>query len=103
MSLIKKINPFAAKPEEAPRPSMLRRAISLKSDKNGGSLFGKNTVKPLDSDRSDRPVPPRTGKYLWNKTRSLIRAISSWKSVRNDVLLYGTHNYEFRRTFNVIT
>ena len=45
----------------------------------------------------------QTGKELWKKTIVLIKAVNTWKSVRNDVLLYGTHNYEFRNTFNVVT
>ncbi len=40
---------------------------------------------------------------LWKKVRNLIRANNNWKKVRNELLLYGTQNYEFKPTFNVLT
>jgi UDP-N-acetylglucosamine 2-epimerase len=48
-------------------------------------------------------VTPRTkARANWRKLRNVFIAINKWKRVRNDVLLYGTHNYEFRKTFNVL-
>ena len=48
-------------------------------------------------------MSPRTkARTNWRKLRNVFLAINKWKRVRNDVLLYGTHNYEFRKTFNVL-
>lgn len=43
------------------------------------------------------------GHQLWGKARSAIKAVNSWKRVREDLLLYGTHNYELRKKYNVLT
>lgn len=40
-------------------------------------------------------------KKLWRKARLVLRAIMTWKAIRSDIQLYGTHNYEFRSNFNI--
>jgi len=38
---------------------------------------------------------------MWKKAKSVMRAITIWKKIQDDIYLYGTHNYEFRQTFKV--
>lgn len=40
---------------------------------------------------------------MWKKARLAIKALNNWKRVRADVLLFGTHNYDFRPNFNIMT
>jgi hypothetical protein len=49
-----------------------------------------------------KKVDPDRGKKLWAKTRNVFRAVIIWKRVRSDLVLYGTHNYEFRTSQNIV-
>ena len=82
---LQKMNPFGGDAVDKGKP---RWSFSSSPTKH-------NKVTPV--------LPTERGKQLWAKTRNVFRAINSWKRVRSDVLLYGTHNYEFRKTFNVLT
>ena len=66
-----------------------------------GAETNRTLLKPSSNDLKEGHTHVKDrAKKNWRKLRVLIKAINNWKKVRNDVLLYGTHNYEFTRTFN---
>ena len=75
-----------------------------KKRESDGVETHRTLLKPSSNDVKEGLTHARDrAKKNWRKVRVLIKAINNWKKVRNDVLLYGTHNYEFSRTFNRIS
>ena len=78
---------------------------------NTSTLIKKNTPDttvpvtpiPQEDEEEKRKKLMERGKQLWAKARSAIKAVNIWKRVREDVLLYGTHNYDLRKKYNVLT
>jgi len=87
-----------------PRPSILQMLFSKLdvSSKPRLSFF----IAPFKSSQEEektRIAASGRARQLWAKLRNVIRAINTWKRVRHDVVLYGTHNYEFRKTHNIVS